>query len=185
MKSKSFLLFSLPIILILSNTSIAKESSELAIWEAQSELELAAWEADVVADAQQAAAEAEAAAEADLDNSPWIYVGTSTTGMDYYLDSTSIKKESSNYDPLRYENGTLDFANSYKRAWWKTVKTNGDYSKIQTKFYCSKDVTIDIASANYDVNNNYIGSPNIKNKLDPVIPDTVFSKIAEIVCNVY
>ena len=183
MKSKLLLLFSLPIILILSNTSIAKESSEL---------ELTAWEAEVLADAQAAAAEAEvladaqaAAAEVGLYNSPWIYVGTSTTGMDYYLDSTSIKKESGKYEPLRYENGTLDFANSYKRAWWKTVKTNGDYSKIQTKFYCSKDVTIDIASANYDINNNYIGSPNRKNKLEPVIPDTVFSKIAEIVCNVH
>ena len=175
MKSKPFLLFSLPIILILSNTSIANESSEL---------ELPTWEQVIAAAADAEAAET-AAELVGLYNSPWIYVGTSTTGMDYYLDSTSIKKESGKYEPLRYENGTLDFANSYKRAWWKTVKTNGDYSKIQTKFYCSKDVTIDIASANYDINNNYIGSPNIKSKLDPVIPDTVFSKIAEIVCNVY
>lgn len=175
MKSKPFLLFSLPIILILSNTSIANESSEL---------ELPTWEQVIAAAADAEAAET-AAELVGLYNSPWIYVGTSTTGMDYYLDSTSIKKESGKYEPLRYENGTLDFANSYKRAWWKTVKTNGDYSKIQTKFYCSKDVTIDIASANYDINNNYIGSPNRKNKLEPVIPDTVFSKIAEIVCNVH
>ncbi len=167
--------------LLLCTQSVASNSyssSDLAVIETQR----------AAADAEAAAAAAAGEAEAMIDalyDSPWIYVGTATTGLDYYLDSTSIKEETSRYEPLRYENGTLDFANSYKRAWWKTVKTNGDYSKIQTKFYCNKDVTIDIASANYDVNNNYIGSPNRTNKLDPVVPDTVFSKIAEIVCNVY
>lgn len=105
--------------------------------------------------------------------------------MKYYLDSTSIKKESGKYEPLRYENGTLDFANSYKRAWWKTVKTNDEYTMIQTKFYCNKDVTLDIAHANYDANNNYIGKSNTTNKLDPVIPGTVFFKLSNLVCNYF
>ena len=135
-----------------------------------------------------AAAEAEVAAAEGRPyelSSPWLFMGTSTSGSDYYLNFTSIREETSGYEPLRYEDGTRDFVKSYKRAWWKIVDPNGSYYQTQTKFYCNKDVTIDIASANYDVNNKYIGKSNITNKLEPIIPGTIFYRISDLVCNIF
>lgn len=125
------------------------------------------------------------AAAAALEYDPWIYVGTSTNGLDYYLNAPSIKEETAEYEFLTYRSKYIGKAKSYKKAWWKTVKTDGDYSQIQTKFYCDRDFAINIASANYDINHNYIGRSHLRKELQPVIPETVFSKIAEIVCNVY
>lgn len=182
MNSKTtLLLYSLPVMLLTSTNSIANNgylvNDEIGRIIAKAEL--------AAAQAELAAAEAEGEITYQEYSSPWVYIGTAVTGVDYYLNPSSVKEESARHEYLMYKYKNIGSTNSYKRAWWKVVYTNGDFSTIQTKFYCGLDFAIDVASANYDVNNNYKGPSYKNNELAPVVPETVFSKVSNTVCNVH
>lgn len=169
---------SLPIVLLISTKSIANNSYHIS--DKLSEFILEAERADI--DAKWAAIEAEIVAFSG-EPGPWLFMGIGSNAVEYYLDITSIKSVSGIHEPLRYEDGSVEFANSYKKAWWKVVGANGEHAKIQTKFYCDKDVIFDITSAIYDVNNNYLGRINKPKKLEPIVPETIFSNLSAHVCD--
>lgn len=131
-------------------------------------------------------ADAESAAE-QTNSSPWIFIGTSTYEKNYYLNNNSIVRRNVEKENFRFKNMLSDSDRPYRSAWWKVVDTNGNYIQIQTRFYCDEGVTTNIASAEYDANNNYLGTGHIdlNRKLEPIIPDTVFFKVSKAVCNVY
>lgn len=133
-----------------------------------------------VKDAKEAALMAEVAAN---NGSPWIFIGTSTFDLDYYLDLTSIEDKTYSYDVLKYADNSIDFAESQTKAWWKIVDTQGNYTMTQSKFYCSKGATASLSSVRYDSNDQYLGKANISGDVSAVIPGTVFSEIVKKVCD--
>lgn len=137
----------------------------------------------VLKDTEKAAKDAEIMAEVAANNgSPWIFIGTSTYDLDYYLDLTSIEDKTYSHDLLRYGDYSIDFAESHIKAWWKIVDTQGNYTMTQSKFYCSKGATTSISSVRYDSNDQYLGKANISGDVSSVIPGTVFSGIVKRVC---
>jgi hypothetical protein len=128
-------------------------------------------------DAEQAAIDAEMALlEAEAAMSPWFFVGHSVSGFNYYINVDTIRKYNQ-YEPLRYENGDLDFANSHTKAWWRVVRTNGDYDQIQTKFYCPKNAAVNVSGIMYSEDGTYKGNLKSSSFVEPIIPDTVHANI--------
>ena len=111
--------------------------------------------------------------------SPWVFVGHSVKGFDYYININTIKKYNQ-YEPLRYENGSVDFAETHTKAWWRVVRTDGDYDKLQTKFYCSKNAAINISGVMYSKDDIYKGDLRTNNFVEPVIPDTVYADVSKM-----
>ena len=134
-------------------------------------------------DMDQAVIDAEQALLAieDSESSPWFFVGHSVSGFDYYLNIDTIKKYSQ-YKPLRYKHGGLDFTETHTKAWWRVVRTNGDYDQIQTKFYCSKSSAINVSGIMYSKDDIYQGDLKFSSFVEPIIPDTVHADISKTVC---
>ena len=116
-------------------------------------------------DAREAALEAEIAVN---NGSPWMFIGTSNYELDYYVDLTSI------------DVANLD--NSPTKAVWKTVDSQGDYTMTLSEFDCSKGAAIDILSARYTSNDEYLGHTNVSGDIRFINLRTVFSGIIKQVC---
>jgi hypothetical protein len=114
-------------------------------------------------------------------DSPWIFVGHSVNDFDYYININTIKKYNQ-YESLRYENGNVDSAEIHTKAWWRVVKTDGDYDQLQTKFYCSKNAAINISGVMYSKDSIYKGDLRTNNFVESVIPDTVYADILKMAC---
>ena len=113
--------------------------------------------------------------------SPWSFIGSSVSGFDYYINLDTIKKYNQ-YEPLRYENGGLDFAEAHTKAWWSVVRINGDYDQIQTKFYCSKNAAVNVSGIMYTEDGIYKGNLKSSSFVEPIIPDTVHADISATAC---
>ena len=136
-------------------------------------------------DAEKAVIDAEMAlVEVEAATSPWFFVGHSVSGFDYYINIDTIKKYKQ-YEPLRYENSGLDFANSHTKAWWRVVRTNGDYDQIQTKFYCLNNAAVNVSGIMYSEDGIYKGDLKSSSFVEPIIPDTVHADISKTVCELY
>lgn len=133
-------------------------------------------------DVEKAVMDAEnALLEIEASWSPWFFVGHSVSGFDYYINIDTIKKYNQ-YEPLRYKNGSLDSANSHTKAWWRAVRTNGDYDQIQTKFYCLNNAAVNVSGIMYSEDNIYKGNLKSSSFVEPIIPDTVHADISKTVC---
>ena len=113
--------------------------------------------------------------------SPWVFVGHSVKGFDYYININTIKKYNQ-YEPLRYENGSVDFAETHTKAWWRVVRNDGAYDQLQTKFYCSKNAAINTAGVMYSKDDIYKGDLKSNSFVEPVIPNTVHADISKMAC---
>lgn len=113
--------------------------------------------------------------------SPWVFVGHSVKGFDYYININTIKKYSQ-YESLRYENGSVDFAETHTKAWWRVVRNDGAYDQLQTKFYCSKNAAINTAGVMYSKDDIYKGDLKSNSFVEPVIPNTVHADISKMAC---
>lgn len=117
----------------------------------------------------------------ESNGSPWVFIGSSVTGVNYYLNVESIKKHNG-YESLIYKNGGYDSTEQHVKAWWKAVKGNGDYDQIQSKFYCSKEAAINTSGVMYSKDGLYIGDLIIDKFVAPLIPNTVHADIANMAC---
>lgn len=109
--------------------------------------------------------------------SPWIFIGSSVNNDKYYVNVDSINE---------YADDRAILQRGSPQAWWKTVASDNNYSTTQSVFYCRSGSFKTITRINYSASDKYINS--IPGRLldigsTNIIPDTAFSKVHKLVCD--
>lgn len=117
--------------------------------------------------------------------SPWVYIGESVNNERYYLNVETVKTNENvfAFDMVRTQGSDQMVLSQTTQAWWKVVSPNNNYRQIQSNFYCSANAAKDTSAVEYSASGQYIRSPTVTASVNSVIPNTVFSKLYDLVCS--
>ena len=98
-------------------------------------------------------------------NNRWVYIGKNVSGVEYYLDKTSVERSGGEV-----------------RLWEKKIFKDGSYQINQSRWDCSEKIVLMVSSNIYTPQGKVIGK-NFGNQWERIIPESIGEAIYQVVCN--